>query len=266
MCIFKQACLLLLIFLCATPLAQANPRIAIIIDDFGYSQHLDKAAIALPFPITCSIIPGAPNSVAMAKLVAKSGKEVLLHIPMATIDHRRLDPGGLHDGVTQTQINHTITQALRKIPQAVGLNNHMGSLLTSERQPMTWLMQRLKHDHLFFIDSLTTSHSVAGAIAKKVGIPSSTRDIFLDDNPHLAAINKQFNRLLKEARRHGSAIAIGHPYSATLRYLKQVLPLLPQAGIKLVPVSALLSGYSPPRQIVRQTSTIHKGNTHNPPY
>lgn len=231
---------LALLLLCSSCMASAAPRIAIILDDFGYSLDNDSTAIALPFAITCSVIPGSPNGVAMARRAQAAGKEVMLHIPMATVSHRRLDPGGLHADITQPQLDTIVQQAIATLPEAVGVNNHMGSLLTSERQPMRWLMQELAEHDLFFIDSRTTSHSVAEAVARAQGVPTRGRDIFLDDEQSLGYINGQFNQLLTIARKHGSAIAIGHPYPATLDYLRQVLPLLKQAGIELVPVSALL--------------------------
>ncbi len=218
----------------------AQPRIAIIIDDFGYQQHNDRAIINLPYALTCSVIPDAPHANRMARAIHASGKQLLIHLPMATIDHRPLDPGGLHDGVSQAEIHTIVNDAVQRLPHAVGLNNHMGSLLTSEKQPMRWLMQSLAKQHLFFIDSLTTSHSVAGKMAKQAGIPTRSRDIFLDNQQNLAAINQQFNRLLDIARQRGSAIAIGHPYPVTIQYLQQVLPLLKQSRIQLVPVSKLL--------------------------
>lgn len=232
--------LALLLWLGCASAASAAPRIAIILDDFGYSLTQDQAAIALPFALTCSVIPDAPNGPAMASRAHAAGKEVMLHIPMATVSHRRLDPGGLHANVTEAQLDATLQSAISTIPEAVGVNNHMGSLLTSETQPMTWLMQELATAGLFFIDSRTTARSVAEDIARAQGVPTRGRDIFLDDEQNLGYINGQFNQLLAIARQHGSAIAIGHPYPATLAYLRQVLPLLQQAGVELVPVSALL--------------------------
>lgn len=228
------------LLLCWLGNAVAAPRIAIILDDLGYSPTHGRAAIALPYPLTYAVIPGSPHGPALAALAQRAGKEVLIHLPMATQDHRPLDPDGLHSNVTQPEVATIVAAAHAKLPMAVGLNNHMGSFLTRERLPMTWLMQALRQEKLFFIDSLTTGGSVAGQVATELGVPTRQRDIFLDDTQDLAYINRQFNRLLVIARQQGSALAIGHVYPATLDYLRQVLPLLSQAGIQLVPVSQLL--------------------------
>lgn len=233
-----RGCLALL--LCWLGTATAAPHVAIILDDFGYSLVQGRAAIALPFPITCSVIPASPHGPELAKLAQQAGKEVLIHLPMSTQDHRPLDPGGLHHDMNAAETAATVHAAIRQLPMATGLNNHMGSYLTREREPMAWLMATLKQENLFFIDSLTTSDSVAGQVATELGVPTRARDIFLDDEQNLAYINRQFNRLLVIARQRGSAIAIGHVYPATLDYLRQVLPLLEQTGIQLVPVSQLL--------------------------
>jgi polysaccharide deacetylase 2 family uncharacterized protein YibQ len=156
--------------------------------------------------------------------------------------------------VTQEELDATLQDAIAAIPAAVGVNNHMGSLLTSETAPMTWLMQVLAQHDLFFIDSRTTARSVAEDIAQAQGVPTRGRDIFLDDEQELGYINGQFNQLLAIARKHGSAIAIGHPYPATLDYLRRVLPLLRQAGVELVPVSALLPS-APARVATSQPDT-----------
>ena len=133
-----------------------------------------------------------------------------------------------------------VREALGQVPQARGLNNHMGSALTEQAEPMGWLMGELKAHQLFFVDSRTSGRSVAQRTAQRVGIASAGRDIFLDNQRDLASINRQFNKLLQLARQRGQAIAIGHPYPETVHYLQQVLPLMEQAGIEVVPVSDLL--------------------------
>lgn len=242
-------CLALLILLCNAAQAATPPRIAIVLDDFGYNLTQDNRALALPYALTFAVIPQSPHAVAVAKKAQANGKQVLLHIPMATVDQRPLDKGGLNADVTQATLNHTLQTALARVPQAVGINNHMGSLLTTQPQPMTWLMTFLYQHNLFFIDSRTSSHSVAGRIARQQQVPTRGRDIFLDNQRDLAHINQQFNQLLTIARKHGSAIAIGHPYPVTIDYLQAVLPLLDQAEIELVPVSELLPApLTPPPQ------------------
>ncbi|MCQ6263461.1 divergent polysaccharide deacetylase family protein [Alcanivorax sp. MM125-6] len=226
--------------LAATP-APAAPRIAIIIDDLGYSRPAGEAVIALPAPVTCAVIPETPHGRRLGRQAAEAGKEVMIHLPMATLDARALDPGALHEGMSEARIGAVLDRAQTLLPEARGLNNHMGSALTAKAAPMTRLMDQLRRRHLFFVDSRTNAATLAERSARRAGLPAGRRDVFLDNRRDLAHINEQFNQLLRLARRRGHAIAIGHPYPETLDYLRQVLPLMEQAGVEVVPVSRLLA-------------------------
>ena len=231
----------LLLGLLLSASALAAPRIAIIIDDLGYSRQHGQAIVDLPAPVTCAVIPFSPHARRLAERASLAGKEVLVHMPMAAQRHQILDQGGLRDGMDEPQLLDAVRQALSQIPQARGLNNHMGSALTEQQQPMGWLMTELKAHQLFFVDSRTSSHSAAQQMARQVGLSHAGRDVFLDNERNLVSINEQFNRLIRLARQRGQAIAIGHPYPETVHYLQQVLPLMQDAGIEVVPVSTLLS-------------------------
>lgn len=242
----------LTLWLALAGVASASPRIAIIIDDLGYSYSHGEEVVKLPAPVTCSIIPETPHAHQLGFDAYRHGKQVIIHMPMATLDGRKLDPGGLTAGMSEARIAARLDTAMRILPEARGLNNHMGSALTAETAPMEKLMAELRSRHLFFVDSRTNPASVAERIARANGVSTGARDIFLDDKRNTASINDQFNKLLREARHRGQAIAIGHPYPVTIRYLQQVLPMLKQAGVTVVPVSRLLS---------RPEGTVTAGNT-----
>lgn len=231
--------LTLLLFL-AAPAVASEGKLAIIIDDIGYHRARGEAIAALPGPVTYAIIPQTPWGPHLAELAEASGKEVMIHMPMETGD-RPLDEGGLVSDMNRSQLVRTVREAFIRIPQARGVNNHMGSILTADRAAMRWLMQELALNHYYFVDSRTTPDSIAEQTAIRQGLRTAGRDIFLDNERDLNAINEQFNKALALARQRGSAIAIGHPYPETIAYLEYVLPLLEQAGIELVPVSELLA-------------------------
>lgn len=222
--------------------AQSMPaKVAIIIDDIGY-QKADPQLIKLPYALTFAVMPFTPQGSQMAALAASRQKEVMLHMPMeAVAQNHLLGKGALRQTMTQSQVRTALQQALAEVPQAVGINNHMGSLYTSLAEPMDWTMQLVAEHQLYFIDSKTTSRSAVPAAAARHGIASRSRDIFLDNNKAYAAIDQQFNQLMSLAKRQGSAIAIGHPYPETYAYLKKNLPRLAAEGIELVPASHLLA-------------------------
>ena len=222
-------------------LAVAQSKIAIIIDDLGYHRSRGEAIINLPGPVTCAVIPQTPHAPALAKLANNIGKEVILHMPMETDGYAELDVGGLREDMSAEDFTATVAAAVARIPEARGLNNHMGGILTADSNAMNQLMASLGEHDLFFIDSRTTPQSVAGKLARQHGLAYAGRDIFLDNERDLVAINDQFNRAIALAKRRGQAIVIGHPYPETIEYLQNVIPLLDDAGIELVPVSQLLN-------------------------
>jgi polysaccharide deacetylase 2 family uncharacterized protein YibQ len=93
---------------------------------------------------------------------------------------------------------------------------------------------------LFFIDSRTTSNSLAFSTAKRFKVPSLKRDIFLDHEPTIEFIEKQFLELIALSKRRGYAIAIAHPYKNTIDFLQENIPRLEALEIDLVPVSQVV--------------------------
>lgn len=214
-------------------------RIAIIIDDIGYNLTRGKRALALN-NVTLAIIPEAPYAENLAQRALAAQREVIIHLPMGAGEGVALDEGGIHAGMSEREITDTLDTAFQRIPAAVGLNNHMGSHLTTETEVMGWVMQSLQDNQLFFIDSRTTPLTVAEQVAEHLGVPVLGRDVFLDNELHVLDINERFNQLLSIARQRGYALAIGHPHDSTLDYLEAVLPLLAEMSIELVPVSVLV--------------------------
>jgi polysaccharide deacetylase 2 family uncharacterized protein YibQ len=237
--------------------AQTLPaKVAIIIDDIGY-QKADPMLIQLPYALTFAVMPFGPHSQTMAELAAHQQKEVMLHMPMeALAQNHLLGKGALRRQMTKAQVQHALHQALAQVPQAIGVNNHMGSLYTSLPEQMDWTMQVIAERGLYFIDSKTTARSAVQRATEAHQIKSRSRDIFLDNDKSDAALNKQFNQLIKLAKQHGSAIAIGHPYPETYRYLRRNLDRLAAAGIELVPASQLLN--TPPTSLTVQVTTNTK--------
>ena len=230
--------------LCAGPQPQAGgdiPAIAIIIDDLGNGYARDKQAVLLPGKLSYAFLPHTRYTAEIAELAHAMHKDVLLHLPMQATADDALGPGALTLDMTARQLQQTFLSSLASVPHAIGINNHMGSLLTQHPGHMQWLMQAIAEaGDLFFIDSFTVPKSVAHQIAAENWIPNLKRDVFLDSVRTRAAVERQFHRLLNIARKNGIALAIGHPYPETLAVLETLLPTLPAHGVRLVPVSQLI--------------------------
>jgi polysaccharide deacetylase 2 family uncharacterized protein YibQ len=215
--------------------------IALIIDDIGYVDDLGARAVALPDDVTFAVLPHTPYGVALAQAAHGSGKEVMLHAPMSNLAAMPLGPGGLTPQLSREEFVQTLTSALDAVPHLQGMNNHMGSELTAQEEPMRWVMETLQGRNLYFVDSYTTASSVAGRIAREQNIPTLTRNVFLDNVQTAEDIDREFQRLLALAREKGFATGIGHPYAATLDYLENALPTLAALNIELIPVSQMIA-------------------------
>jgi polysaccharide deacetylase 2 family uncharacterized protein YibQ len=218
-----------------------QPVIAIIIDDMGTRRSVGKQFIELPGPVAYSFLPHAHYTQSLSNRAHSRDKEILLHLPMESVDHQPLDKGGMLLTMTELQFSEVFRQNLALVPNAQGVNNHMGSLLTRHPGHMEWLMKEIQREgNLYFVDSRTTKATVAHKVAQEWGIPSSKRNVFLDNVSNPQAVRQQFKALLKAAKRYGTALAIGHPYLSTLKVLQEQLPILEQQGVKLVSVSELI--------------------------
>ena len=193
------------------PTPSGTPQIAIIIDDLGDRWHDGRRVVELPGQVTVSIIPYTPFAKRLALLAHKQNKEAMLHLPMESLDERYLGRGGLNESMNETKFIQTLYDTLDAVPDIRGVNNHMGSRLTQDPTRMAWVMAGLlRHGELYFIDSRTTAKSQADHVAREYGLDHASRDVFLDDDKSQAQLQKQWNYLLRLARRKGSAIAIGH--------------------------------------------------------
>ncbi|MGH8369402.1 MAG: divergent polysaccharide deacetylase family protein [Gammaproteobacteria bacterium] len=218
-----------------------RPVVAIIIDDLGNSLEEGQQAIALPGPVACAILPHTKFATQIATLAYADRKPVMLHLPMESVSDMPLGPGGITLDMTQKEIQDAVRGDLASIPHLVGVNNHEGSLITQHPGDMAWIMQILAQTPgLFYVDSYTSVDSVAYGVAREYGVPAARRGVFLDDINTEVAVEFQFQRLLKLARKNGFALAIGHPRPATLVVLARELPSLAAHGIGLVPVSEIV--------------------------
>jgi polysaccharide deacetylase 2 family uncharacterized protein YibQ len=158
--------LLCLLFCLMAGVAQAAPAnkayMSIIIDDLGQSPERDSRTLALPGPVTMAIMPDTPHATDFARQAHKAGKTVILHMPMDPAT----GPYAWHPGIAIAGTAGRLDAALAKVPYAAGINNHMGSRMTAQREPMAWLMGELQQRHLFFVDSRTSAATVAAAEAQ----------------------------------------------------------------------------------------------------
>lgn len=215
-------------------------KLAIVIDDFGYRPTEENKVLQMPKAISVAVLPDAPYARQMATKAHQGGREVLIHLPMAPLSKQPLEKNTLTPEMSSAEIDRIIRSAINNVPYAVGLNNHMGSKMTSSLPGMQKVMQALNQYNLYFLDSMTIGNSQSLQAAQGTHVRVLKRRVFLDDSQDINAIRQQFSRAVKLAQRDGYAIAIGHPHPNTVRVLQQMLPTLP-ADITLVTPGQLLN-------------------------
>lgn len=217
-----------------------KPRIAIIVDDLGYDRGLASAFAEVDLPLCFSVLPMAPRTGDVAGVARSRHRELMLHIPMEPKGYPELNPGpgALLNRMDEQEIRRLLSRHLEEVPGASGANNHMGSSFTEHAEQTAAVLEVLERNGLFFVDSKTSSHSVAYRLAREMGIRTTQRNVFLDNEPSEEAIARQLDRLVSIARHRGTAVGIAHPFPGTLDALRHEAPRL-KGIVEAVPVSEI---------------------------
>ena len=218
-----------------------KPLIAVVIDDMGIDRRRTAEVTALQGPLTTSFLTYAGDLKSQVLAAQRAGHELLVHVPMEP-SSKAVDPGPnvITTGLSQSEMKRRLDWALERFPDFVGINNHMGSRFTADRDGMVFVLSALKRRGLLFLDSRTTAETVAASVARDLDLPFVERHVFLDDDPSATAVARQLREVERIAARDGYAVVIGHPKDATIDALRQWLPALARRGFALVPVSAIV--------------------------
>lgn len=227
---------------------ELSGEVGIIIDDFGYydDEVTEEFLTLSPNNVTFSVIPGHDYSEKIGKDAAGRGFEIMVHMPMEPMEYE----GGEGDyillsGMSSRQVIRRLNNAFEELPMAVGLNNHQGSRATQDPRVMQTVLYMLRSQNMFFIDSYTSPESVGYELARKIGVSSARRTVFLDNEQDSTYIATQMEELVTTARYDGTAIGICHAKELTLAMLKELMPLYESQGIRFTRVSNLVTSGSP---------------------
>ncbi len=217
------------------------PMVAIVVDDIGYDRKVARQLLSLDAPLTFSILPHGPFSRSLAAEARSKGHEIMLHLPMEPAEFPEINPGpgALLFQMTPDELIQALNADLDLIPGLSGVNNHMGSGLSTSPERMRQIFSILKKRSLFYIDSRTTAETVARSSARLLQLRFAERDIFIDHLEKEAFILSQLKQLIRRARRQGYAVGIAHPHEVTYRVLSDFLPELKKA-VELVPASMVV--------------------------
>jgi polysaccharide deacetylase 2 family uncharacterized protein YibQ len=217
-------------------------KIAIIIDDFGNRwDAFVRSFLDLNVDLTVSVIPGLEMSSRVAREMSERGYEVILHLPMEPISGKYKDDGYIIlSNMDRKSIRKVVKQSLISVPDAVGVNNHMGSKITSGKEVITMVLEEVQAHGLYFVDSRTIGSTVAYDVARQLGISCGKRDVFLDTDRDPEAVRKSIWELVRKAKANGFSIGIGHCRRTTLNVLKEEIPRIQAEGYRFVHVSEVL--------------------------
>jgi len=215
--------------------------VALVLDDFGYSKKNLDALKDLKTPITFAVLPNAPYTEKVCSFAKKNGFEVIIHLPMEPEKQKEsLERNTVTCDMTNAEIKRKVRDALKSVPLAKGMSNHMGSKATCDERLMTVVCKLLKKKNMFFLDSFTTEKSVSEQVAEKEGVFCIKRDIFIDHNSSLEDIKERMNELEEMAFDKGYVIAIGHDRSLTVKVLEETIPNMKADGIKFVNLTEMV--------------------------
>jgi len=235
-----------------TPVKPAfRAKLAVVIDDCGYSMGLARDLAAVDYPVTFAIIPYTPYGKETAKLAKRAGKTVFLHFPMQPKSYPSFDPG---KGALLLNMPETIIAAITKanfeyFPLKLdGTNNHTGSAYTENAEKMRQALTYIKKYTNAFMDSYTSGQSVAYDVCQESGMKCAVNNVFLDnEEPGLVTVNDKINHVhdqliiaANKALSKGSAIAIGHLKKGTVAALGSSFAQIEKMGVQIVPVTSLM--------------------------
>ena len=222
------------------PMGKEHGRIAIIIDDVGLARRLSERAVRLPAFVTLAYLPYAHELTQQAEAAQARGHDIMLHLPMEPVGHENPGPDALLSTQSEDEWRVLTQKALNSFDGFIGVNNHMGSRLTTNQTAMRVVMNILKEKGVFFVDSRTSNHSLAAKTAQEQGVATAGRDVFLDDTQTAAAVQASLGQVEQIARHKGYVVAIGHPHAVTLEALEQWIPAAQARGFVFVPVRTVV--------------------------
>jgi len=218
-----------------------GPAITVIVDDFGYfNNRLVREFLALEVPFTVSVIPGLKHSEKICRQAREAGKEVICHLPMEP------EKGGSDQGdiplvrtsMSGREIEKTVEKALESTPGVIGMNNHMGSKATADMDVMRSVMKVCRRKKLFFVDSYTTSKSVAAEAAEKAGVKTLRNDLFLDNRGE--DVRENMRKIISIASRSGSVTAIMHIRKGNADHLRWLAEEADREGVRIIRLSDMM--------------------------
>lgn len=227
------------------PQAKNGATLVIIIDDAGLNVSNTKKYTALPFPLTIAVLPKLSHTKDCAYAVRSSGKELILHQPMQSLNHNlNPGPGKITVDMSFAEISSIVNENLAELgPGVKGINNHEGSEVTEDVLRIGAVLDVCLENKIYFLDSRTTANTKApqAALERDMKIFEKAGP-YIDNVVSREAMLKEMYKALDFANKNGKAIIIGHvDKSANIlpALLSDMYPYLIKAGYRFATPSTL---------------------------
>ncbi|MEI6285771.1 MAG: divergent polysaccharide deacetylase family protein [Bacillota bacterium] len=221
------------------PIATGAGKLAIIIDDCGYSAAVLDSLSKINTPLTFSVLPYLLYSQTAIDKANTSGKQIMLHLPLQSPNNANAEKTTIRTTMSDAEIKQITLNAINAVPGAIGINNHQGDLATTDVRVMRDVLGVVAEHKLFFVDSMTTPLSIGCKIALECGVPTAENEIFIDNRNNVPYIESELRKAVKKAH-NKTIICIGHARPNTARAISNMLPEIRRSGIELVFASQLV--------------------------
>lgn len=221
--------------------AEPAGTLVFVFDDAGYNLNQLQPFLDLPFPVTIAVLPGLRYSAEAARRIRAAGKDCILHQPMQAVNRsQNPGPGAILPGMEPDEIRAIVRANIDEIAPVTGMNNHEGSLITSDTTAMNAVLDVVAEQGLYFLDSRTTAETVVPSVARARNMRIWERAVFLDNSQDRNTIMDAVYSGMKIAERRGSAIMIGHIWSNELaQILTEMYPDMVSQGFSLSTIAKI---------------------------
>ena len=225
------------------PDAQNNAILVFIFDDAGQSISKLQRYTALPFAFTVAVLPHLPHSADCASELKRKGKEIMLHQPMQAVNLSiNPGPGAITPDMDSFAIEELLNRNIDSLGVKIaGMNNHEGSLITSDLVKMLAVLKVVQEKGIYFVDSRTTAATKVPQAGQLLGTKVFSNDVFLDNEVERGAILSQIYKGISVANKNGRAVMIGHidkSVDVIPKLLSEMYPELTEKGYSFGTLSA----------------------------
>ena len=206
------------------PPTDKAPRLTIVMNELGGDKAVTASLLALKLPITFSVLPFAKDAAATATAAHEAGQEVLVDMPMETMQSPfvKAGPGEITTKMSEEDMRILMDDALGHVPYATGASNFMGSRLTTDTAATQRFCEILARSGLYVLDDVTHQESILYAEARRRGLPAWRRALTLNDGPKTeGAVLADLKKAEETARAKGHAVVIATPAPHVLAALKR---------------------------------------------